>query len=158
MMKCAVGCVNKMAFLTEDDTAVELYSQCIPSGVTSLTHCLSYLLTFLPFDASEAGNNRAHCSPDISGGNWDSSLSPLISMCGEIKGGEKGSLIKRRVSNPLSGWEEMFLMKCNTLPNCADASGAQYTFQRKICMNFKCSISQLRPDTSERKGRRDQSL
>lgn len=49
-------------------------------------------------------------------------------------------------------------MKCNTLPNCAAASGARYTFQRKICMNFKCSISQLRPETSERKGRRDQSL
>ncbi len=71
---------------------------------------------------------------------------------------EKGSLIKRHVSNLLSGWEEIFLMKCNTLPNCVAASGAQYTFQRKICMNFKCSISQLRPDTSERKGRRDQSL
>lgn len=102
-------------------------------------------------------NSWTDCSREISGGNREFGLSPLISVCGEIKEG-KGSLIKRHVSNPLSGWEEIFLMKCNTLPNCSAASGAQYTFQSKICMNIKCRISQLRPDMSERTGRRNQSL
>lgn len=87
MMKCAVGCVNKMAFLTEEDNALELYSRCIPSGMTLLTHRPPYLFTFLLSDALKAANDRAECCSGVSGGNWDFSLSPLISVRGEIKEG-----------------------------------------------------------------------
>lgn len=49
MMKCAVGCVNKMAFLTGEDNPLEFNSHCIPSGVTWLTLRLLSLLTFFFF-------------------------------------------------------------------------------------------------------------
>lgn len=86
-------------------------------------------------------------SREKSGGDWDFNSSPLISTREGIKG-RKGSLIKRHVSNPLSGWEEMFLMKCNTFTNWAATLEALYTFQRNICMNFKCRISQVRAESS----------
>lgn len=128
MMKCAAGCVNKLAFLTEQDNAldgvykVEWLQSLAVYLICSPFHCLI---------ARQAAAERARCIPDAPGGDWDFSLSPLIPACGGIKEGKKASLIKRRVSNPLSGGEEIFLMKCNTLPNCAAARGAQYTFQRE---------------------------
>lgn len=80
MMKCAVGCVHKMAFLTEEDTALE--SQCKQSGEASLTGCLPDS-PFHCFDSSEC--LRARCGPDALGGCWDFSLSPHILIRGDIK-------------------------------------------------------------------------
>ncbi len=153
MMKCAVGWVNKMAFLTEEDNALELHQ----------VEWLSSLIVFLicsPFCRLMSLRRQTTELAAVLTHREETGISACLHSFQYVQKSkrEKGSLIKRRVSNALSGREEIFLMKCNTLPNCAAASGARYTFQRKICMNFKCSISQLRPDPSERKGRRDQSL
>lgn len=70
---------------------------------------------------------------------------------------ERGSLIKRHVSNPLSGWEEIFLMKCNTLPNCAAAWGAQCTFQRESMLAFQMQYLSIET-ACEREQRQERSI
>lgn len=104
MMKCAVGCVNKMAFLTEEDSTLELYCPCIQSTVTSLTHCLCHCFTFSLCDAFEDEHSIVLTYLEETGISACLYLSQYV----EKSKREKGSLIKRHGSNSLAGWKGIF--------------------------------------------------
>lgn len=146
MMKCAVGCVNKMAFPTEEGTALD--SWCKQSGGASLIRCLSDS-PFYCFDAFEC--LWARCSPDALGGNWDFSLSPLILIRGEIK--ERKRLINKKDMSLIHSAVGRKFFKWNATRYLIAwlHEGRTIHFKGNACMHFKCSISQLRPDGSESK-------
>lgn len=164
MMKCAAGCVNKLAFLTEA-------GQHRPGWSGRDTQSGAAAVASPPAEAAPGGFFLT-----APGGDGDFSLSPLIpasrwNQSGWGSGGGLGWLVDKKDVSPIrksaaaaasaaeEEEEEIFLMKCNTLANCYAALRILKAGGRAR-LHFKCSISQLRARGVARgaAGRGDQSL